>query len=262
MTSFRDRTLPILVASTLVSSPALGEDEDISDNGFFVEEAYNQDRGVVQHIQTMELANGREWAYSFTDEWPSPDREHQLSITVPVLHADGDTGLGDVSLGYGRELFQGHDDILVVTPRLSVWLPSGDADRGRGTGAAGLSLNGCVSVRANDWLVLHSNLGVSAPLSSPPASQMMPVGPSFVVAQSAIWLALPKLNFLAEAVANLPDQEVVLSPGLRAAIDVSSSLQIVPGLAVPLTVENGEHDWGLYFYLSVEHALPSTTKEN
>src|SRR4051794_6428190 len=51
---------------------AQGEPQ-IQDNSFFVEEAYNQERGVVQHISTFSrMWNSKDWAYSFTQEWPGP----------------------------------------------------------------------------------------------------------------------------------------------------------------------------------------------
>ena len=43
-----------------------------------------------------------------------------------------------------------------------------------------------------------------------------------------------------------------LSPGVRGAIDLGS-VQIVPGVAMPVTFDEGESDTGWLFYLSVEH---------
>src|SRR5438445_13715185 len=43
----------------------------IQDNSFLVEEAYNQEFGVVQHIQTLQrLWDSKDWVYTFTQEWP------------------------------------------------------------------------------------------------------------------------------------------------------------------------------------------------
>jgi len=43
----------------------------IEDNSFLIEEAYNQEAGVVQHISTFALQRGtRAWVYAFTQEWP------------------------------------------------------------------------------------------------------------------------------------------------------------------------------------------------
>jgi hypothetical protein len=43
----------------------------IEDNSFLVEEAYNQEFGVVQHIQNFQRYwNSKDWIYTFTQEWP------------------------------------------------------------------------------------------------------------------------------------------------------------------------------------------------
>src|SRR5262245_48740936 len=53
----------------------------IQDNSFLLEEAYNQEPGVVQHISFFTYAAESEaWLYAFTQEWPAPgDARHQLS---------------------------------------------------------------------------------------------------------------------------------------------------------------------------------------
>ena len=43
----------------------------IQDNNFLIEEAYNQEEGVVQHISTFSrMWNSQDWSYTFTQEWP------------------------------------------------------------------------------------------------------------------------------------------------------------------------------------------------
>src|SRR5204863_5787805 len=69
----------------------------ISDNSFLIEEAYNQEPGVVQHISAFQLFRGADaWAYSFTEEWPLFGRTHQLSFTVPIerLHNGSSVATG------------------------------------------------------------------------------------------------------------------------------------------------------------------------
>ena len=46
--------------------------------------------------------------------------------------------------------------------------------------------------------------------------------------------------------------ETIISPGIRAAVDVGS-LQIVPGLAVPVSFSEGSSLIGSFVYLSFEH---------
>src|SRR5687768_6106818 len=94
----------LLIALTPL--PALAQDSPppIQDNSFLIEEAYNQEAGVVQHISTFETAAEEGWAYSFTQEWPLFSQRHQLSFTLPVAHVEGAgldaTGLGDVMVNY------------------------------------------------------------------------------------------------------------------------------------------------------------------
>ena len=52
----------------------------ISDNSFLIEEAYNQDRGVVQHISSfVRPTRGSEFVYTFVQEWPVGGMQNQLS---------------------------------------------------------------------------------------------------------------------------------------------------------------------------------------
>ena len=44
----------------------------IEDNSFLIEEAYNQDPGVIQHISNFLYLKQNTWIYTFTDEWPVP----------------------------------------------------------------------------------------------------------------------------------------------------------------------------------------------
>src|SRR5262245_33665454 len=64
------------------SWPALGA--PLQDNSFLIEEAYNQERGVVQHIIDAKWdRKSGEWDFFYTQEWPVPDQTNQLSFTVP-----------------------------------------------------------------------------------------------------------------------------------------------------------------------------------
>jgi hypothetical protein len=55
----------------------------IEDNSFLIEEAYNQEPGVVQHISNWQrsLRTSR-WNFSFTQEWPVPTQQHQFSYML------------------------------------------------------------------------------------------------------------------------------------------------------------------------------------
>ena len=118
----------------------------IQDNSFLVEEAYNQEFGVVQHIQSFQrLWNRGDWAYTFTQEWPvDPSPRNQLSYTLTAFHS-GDQpgtggGFGDVILNYRYQALGSGESTLAFSPRLSVLFPTGDASLGRGHGIRALAI--------------------------------------------------------------------------------------------------------------------------
>jgi len=110
----------------------------IQDNSFLIEEAYNQEAGVVQHIQSFQYMKGDTWIYSFTQEWPVPNETNQLSYTIPVTQLDApdrNTGLGDILLNYRYQaVLKEH---IAVAPRFSLVLPTGDYKKGLGAGTVG-----------------------------------------------------------------------------------------------------------------------------
>ena len=72
------------------TTASIAPEHPIQDNSFLAEEAYNQEPGVVQHIQSFtRLWNSKTWAYSFTQEWPVPNHwRHQLSYTLSGAKTD------------------------------------------------------------------------------------------------------------------------------------------------------------------------------
>src|SRR4029453_5898582 len=82
--------------------------ETIEDNSFFIEEAYNQEAGVVQHIFNFLYfpTAPRNLFLTFTQEWPVVSHRHQLGYTLPFAFlSDGRKGIGDVFLNYRYQLF-------------------------------------------------------------------------------------------------------------------------------------------------------------
>src|SRR5574338_1467311 len=103
-----------LLASALMSTSAHAQAANaaappapIRDNSFLLEEAYNQEYRVVQHISALvhDQKTGL-WSYSFTQEWPVPGMRHQLSYTIPIANegGPGHRGVGDFALNYRYQL--------------------------------------------------------------------------------------------------------------------------------------------------------------
>src|SRR5882724_8184840 len=134
----------------------------IQDNSFLIEEAYNQNFGVVQHISSFtRFWNSKDWNYTFTQEWPVPgDERHQLSYTLPALHAGAfpgsGAGIGDVFLNYRYQLVGSGDTRVSFSPRLSLIFPAGDSRLGRGAGSFGLQTSLPLSVVLSKKLVSHT----------------------------------------------------------------------------------------------------------
>src|SRR5262245_32518865 len=128
------RPLPFLLALLAARGAAGAEEAAIEDNSFFVEEAYNQERGVVQHISNFvhfPSPDGQAF-YTFTQEWPIGGESHQLSYTLPYSWPEsGTSGIGDLALNYRYQLLP-HDAWAAVAPRISVVLPTGGRRRGTG----------------------------------------------------------------------------------------------------------------------------------
>jgi hypothetical protein len=241
----------------------------IQDNSFLIEEAYNQEDGVIQHINSfLWLSRSHDWLYTETDEWPLRSLKHQLSLTLSAIHS-GDfpgsgAGWGDSALNYRYQLLGDGEARIAVAPRLTLWLPTGRSSLGRGFGSLGLQTNLPVSIQHSRQLVTHWNAGATW---LPHARNELGDSASAVatnLGQSIVWLAKPRVNFLVETVW-IADESVVasnktewahhllVSPGIRWAYNFRNGLQIVPGIAAPIGIGPSAGEKGVILYLSFEH---------
>src|SRR6476660_5671996 len=77
----------------------------IQDNSFLIEEAYNQEQGIVQHITTFMTHRGTsDFEAQFTQEWPVGGITHQLSYDLPLIRSNKQTGIGDIRINYRYQL--------------------------------------------------------------------------------------------------------------------------------------------------------------
>ncbi|MEO6525357.1 MAG: transporter [Gemmatimonadaceae bacterium] len=256
----QQQSAPTSSSDTAPTPPA-----PISDNSFLVEEAYNQGAGIVQHIGTFRRDRAGGWLATFTQEWPAPSQRDQLSYTVPLQSNESSSGLGDVAINYRRQLLGKDEEPIWFSPRLSVILPTGSVRNGRGAGGPGVQVNFPLSITVDPGLVTHWNIGGTMTRAR---SESGTHGTTRAVnaAASAIWLATPIFNVMlesawdrtemltAEGVRESTDSFVIL-PGVRAAINLPSGMQIVPGIGVPIGVGPSRGERDLFLYLSVEHAF-------
>lgn len=260
---------PALVLSAIFVAASAAAAQDarppIRDNSFLIEEAYNQEPGVIQHILLFGRDRAtRDWELGFTQEWPLASQNHQFSYAVPLLSAGGQRGIGDIALNYRYRWLAGESSESVI--RLSALLPTGKAERGLGAGGAGVELALPVSFELAPSVAAHWNMGGSLiPSARASDGTRSPVRELFGGA-SVIWLVHPALNLLAEAIwsrAEAPaiggtrtaETSLTLVPAVRGAINFRSGAQIVPGVGLMLDARDGGRVTGLLLYFSFEHAL-------
>jgi len=248
----------------------------IQDNSFLVEEAYNQEYGVVQHINSFtKFWESDDWVYTFTQEWPAPgDARHQISYTLAGVHM-GDTtssGSGDVLLNYRYQLIGNGDTRLAFAPRLSVIFPTGNSNFGRGYGGYGFQTNLPASIVVVPKLVTHWNAGATFIPHDKDLAGNNAFSSGFNLGQSFIWLVHPRFNpmletiYVAQETAVAKDKTewnrgMYVSPGFRWAYNFKNGLQIVPGVAVPIGVGPSSGEKALLLYLSLEHPFRKIPKQ-
>lgn len=266
--------MPLALMLALLALPAAGSaqqgaerPEPIKDNSFLVEEAYNQEPGVVQHVNTFGRAfTGGGWEYSFTQEWPVRSMRHQLSVTIPVAQVTPGTrgSIGDVLLNYRYQLAGAEGGPIAIAPRASLVLPTGSTATGQGGGGTGLQVNLPLSLEHGSRFVTHWNAGASWTPAARDASGATASATSMAASQSVIWLAHERVNLLVEtawtraAAVSGPNttvavHEAFVAPGVRWKHDFRSGLQVVPGIAIPIGVGPARGSRALFVYLSFEH---------
>jgi hypothetical protein len=247
-----------------------GEQRVIQDNSFLLEEAYNQEPGIVQHINLFQR-NWRsgEWLATFTQEYPVPKIQHQLSYTVPLQRLDtpsgSATGLGDIALNYRYQLVGSGEARVAIAPRLTLLLPTGDERRRLGSGSTGIQVSLPVStVLTDDWIA-HWNAGSTFTPSARNERGEKADTFGYNFGASVIWLGrafnmmLETVWSSAQAVAGPGRTQrsttFLISPGVRWAYDFPTGLQIVPGIGVPIGLGSSRGQYSILLYLSFEHAF-------
>jgi hypothetical protein len=227
------------------------EPPPIQDNSFLIEVAYNQEFGVVQHINTFTRSwNTHDWVYTFTQEWSVPGQAHQLSYTLSYLDSGANPrspGIGDVAINYC---------LVTVRPGSQLHLGSLSCFRREiRVSAAGRSANTlCAPECGSGYFPGCSKRGRRARATAT----------GYNLGQSLVWLARPRFNVLFETlwtrsesvVAAGPTQrshDLLLSPGIRWAHNFANRLQVVPGIGFPIGIGPSVGERGVFLYLSFEH---------
>jgi hypothetical protein len=252
--------------------------ELIEDNSFLIEEAYNQEPGLVQHIFQAVYSNDpsqRGWAFTFTQEWPIFSQDHQFSYTVPSYHlineGERQHGVGDVLLNYRYQALEEGPAKPAFAPRFSLILPTGNPDKGTGNGVVGYQWSLPFSKKVASRVAFHANFGVTylphvrSRLDngqlSPKRSLVSPW-----VGGSAIFAILPRLHLMLEWLGLFDDSindggkaersfKPLILPGIRAAVINAEDLQIAVGAGLPIGLNRQANNLAAFLYFSIEHKL-------
>jgi hypothetical protein len=263
-----------MAAMALAAGTALADDEDprpiagLLDNSFLIEEAYNQEPGVVQHIATLQRQS-RNWYFGFTQEWPIGSQTHQFSYTVPFSWIrNGNDGLlpaqgfGDVTASYRYQAWTETATRPAFAPTLTLILPSGSQRKGLGDGSAGVEVLLPFSKIVSDRVALHANVGATHLFDVDGHSPT-----SFLLGGSAVYAVTRDFNLMLEVLGEW-EQSVnedrrlereftfTISPGFRYGMNYPqlNDLQVVVGAATPISFTRGQSpDYGVFLYLSFEH---------
>ena len=247
------------------------------DNSFLLEEAFNQETGVIQNIFNFywDSFKSKNINLSFTQEIPLSNVSHQLSYTLSYAQTKDQRGIpvsgfGDMSISY-RPMVWGEKKWAMVIPRFTVILPTGSAKDGLGSGALGGQINIAVTKRLSRKVVTHYNMGLTyfyhydryedlnqkIELTDEKNLMFKNLGTSI------IWYPTRHSNLMLEYLSNFTStieqnglishsHQQIINPALRFCID-NGRMQVVPGIGLPLRFENGNYqDTGIFFYLSFE----------
>ena len=255
--------LLVICQSSLVTlfsgdPPAKG----IQDNSFFVEEAYNQEPGIVQHIINVPAfftSGDKEVSFIFTQEWPIFSQTHQFSYTIPYTFTESENGFRAIFLNYRLQALMEGERTPAFAPRFSLITPAGDASKGFGHDQLGYEINLPFSKIVSERVTLNFNAGV---FLFPDVNDRDLW--NYNLGGSAIYAVTRDFNLMLEAVAVWEEDvdhaknvdrtvTALISPGARYAFNLPNDLQIVVGAATPIGLTSDSPDWGLFFYVSFEH---------
>lgn len=230
----------------------------IPDNSFLVEEAFNQEKGIVQNTVIFTRSHSGDWDTSFTQEWPLGGERHQIAFTIPFASVDGSrASLGDIDLSYRLKVSGDKHGVPAFTPQLSFIAPSSREHRDSGLRGAGWAVSLPFS-KELDRLFLHLNAGSEWRRESEGQAGWASTP---VVAGSVVLAVRPMFNLMLEAVNEWEpgdsgrERSTTISPGIRFGWNTAGDAQLVLGVGAPIT-RGAVRDHGILLYFSYE--LPFT----
>ncbi|MNK99670.1 hypothetical protein D3C87_1200780 [compost metagenome] len=104
---------------------SIGRRRIVKDNSFLIEEAYNQEAGVVQFVFAHQYVDpSQDATTTFTNEIPMGGETHQFSYVIPMqkVGITEASGIGDILVNYRYQMV--NNEHVAMAPRLSLILPT------------------------------------------------------------------------------------------------------------------------------------------
>lgn len=253
------QTLFAFQDSTITQLHWRNQPMSIEDNSFLLEEAFNQSPGIIQYTASAKFHHGTA-ALNFEFELPIRGESHQLSFSIPAKVFQSNTGMEDLVFSY-RPLLSGRQRWLMLTPKISVILPTGNFAHGLGNGTFGLEWNIAMTKRISRKLISHINAGSSYSLCDTQLEILEKRLQSRFAGMSVIFAVARRFDLLAEVIAadevSAPVKShlsLIGNPGFRLLLNING-FAVVPGMSTPIEILSGRPRLSqVLFYLSIERA--------
>lgn len=250
---------PLFLLLSMLPLTVFGADSPpLPDSSFLVEEAWRSDSPVIQH--TLSWDDG--WAYSWTQEWGSPDQPHLFGYTIPFgLTEDNGLELGHLSLDYRWQAWNEAENGFAFSPRLSATVPLQTLSEEDARPRLGIELAFPLTIVRGDELAVHVCAGGSwLELEGGEHSTEIAIGASLVHVLGAssvgvLEAQLRRLDAHSSGTGTITEHELTISPGIRRATGSFAKLGIVPGLAIPITITSDGVSAGIVFHMMFEHTF-------
>jgi hypothetical protein len=236
----------------LLAVPAGAADPiSLADSTFLVEEAFRADAPALQHALGF---SDRSWNYTLTQEWAGAS-PHLVGYSIPleIGARGGEVALGAASLDYRYQVGGRDEDGFGFAPRMSLTVPLTSG------AAPGVAVSAPLTVHHGVRMASHWNVeGSWTPEHASIASREAVAGAALARALNhrTVGVVEATVTWTQEILDGSPaSRTIVVSPGIRRAIDVAG-YRLVPGIAIPLTIEGGDRSLGVAFDVMFENALP------
>ena len=229
--------------------------EAIEDNSMYIEEAYNQEFRVVQHIFNCSIFSKPEKskAFTFTQEWPLIGQDIQFSYMIPYSAIGDNSGIGDAMINFRYQALM--NEKIACSPRLSYVSKSGNASKGLGNGSNGIEACIPLSCVLAERFAMHFNIGSTHFFKMQATKKSMT---NLFAGFSGVYHFSETFDLMLENMMYIQDmgdakvKTYIVSPLIRYAINIDK-LQIVPMIGMPIKLSSNKPDFGAAIYLSFEH---------